>query len=70
MEYTSKYPELGFYVNGEVRYFRAGRYVTDEPEAIAVLDTISDTVRVESEVTKVTTEAKAPRKANAIPSVK
>ncbi|WP_239613930.1 hypothetical protein [Cohnella mopanensis] len=57
MEYTSRYPALGFYVNDEVHYFSTGRYVTDDPETIAVLDSIPDAIRVESEVTNVQTEA-------------
>jgi hypothetical protein len=49
-----RYKELGFYVNGEYRQFRGGFYLTDKPNEIAVLDGITDAVRIESE------EPKAP----------
>lgn len=71
MEYKSRYPELGFYVNGEVRYFRDGRYVTEDPATIAVLDSISDAecAAAEDEPT-VTPEVKPARKTSANASAK
>ncbi|MCD9024320.1 hypothetical protein [Cohnella silvisoli] len=71
MEYKSRYPELGFYVGEQIHYFRAGRYVTDDTEAIAVLDSITDAERVETEMEpKALTEVKPARKANANASAK
>lgn len=71
MEYTSRYPELGFYVNGECRYFRAGRYVAEDADTIAVLDSITDAERVQTEEdAKQVTEVKPARKANANTSAK
>lgn len=44
---SPRYKELGFYVNGNFRRFGGGIYQTDDPEEIAVLDGISDAVRVD-----------------------
>lgn len=44
---SPRYPELGFYVNGNFRRFGGGIYRTEDPEEIAVLDAISDAVRVD-----------------------
>jgi hypothetical protein len=46
-EYKSRYLELGFYVDGQYRKFRYGRYVTEDPKEIAVLDALIDAVRVD-----------------------
>lgn len=46
---SPRYKELGFYVNGDFRRFGGGIYRTDDPEEIAVLDTISDAVRITEE---------------------
>lgn len=40
--YTSRYPELTFYVNGASRSFRAGQYQTEDKDEIAVLDQLRD----------------------------
>ena len=45
--YESRYVELGFYVESQFRKFRNGRYVTDDPKEIAVLDKLVDAVRVD-----------------------
>lgn len=54
-KYTSRYVELGFYVNGELKRFVNGEYRTDNEVDIAVLDALTDAVREESE------EPKKPR---------
>lgn len=60
-KYTSKYPSLGFYVNGELKQFSNGSYVTDDKDVVAVLDGIIDAVKVDEPKT----EAKpAPQKAS------
>ncbi|MGC4375799.1 hypothetical protein WD019_02490 [Fictibacillus sp. Mic-4] len=46
-EYQSQYPELGFYVKGRHCKFSGGRYVTDDPAEIEVLNSIIDAVRVD-----------------------
>ncbi|NGQ95495.1 hypothetical protein G3578_10055 [Brevibacillus sp. SYP-B805] len=73
-EYKSRYVELGFYVDGQHRKFRNGRYVTEDPKEIAVLDALIDAVRVDepkqpaAEPKPKTEEpapaAKAPRKSS------
>lgn len=42
MKYTSKFPNLSFYVEGERKYFSNGIYETTDKAAIAVLDAIKD----------------------------
>lgn len=46
-EYQSKYPELGFYVNGERKQFASGQYTTEVKEEIDVLDVLVDATRVD-----------------------
>mgnify|MGYP001046710944 CR=1 FL=1 len=57
-EYQSKYPELGFYVNGERKQFADGQYATEVKEEIVVLDVLVDVTRVDK-------PKAAPRKATA-----
>jgi hypothetical protein len=66
-KYTSRYAELGFYVNGEFRQFSYGEFKTDNPDEITVLDKLADAVRVDNEVKSEEPAAKAPttRKASA-----
>lgn len=64
-QFKSRYAELGFYVNGDVRYFSGGRYVTDDEDAIAVLDSITDAERVNEEPEEAAPKTPAPRKADA-----
>ncbi|CAM2951824.1 hypothetical protein PASE110613_09130 [Paenibacillus sediminis] len=47
--YTSRYAELGFYVNGELRRFRNGEYRTDNADEAAVLDALVDAVKEQTE---------------------
>lgn len=42
--YNSRFPELGFYVAGELRKFHGGCYVTEDSEEIAVLDVLTDAI--------------------------
>lgn len=45
-KYESHYKSLGFYVNDELHRFNNGTYVTDDKDVNAVLDEITDAVRV------------------------
>lgn len=47
MKYTSRYPELGFYVGGSLRKFNNGHYSTEDAEEIAVLDNLTDAQRID-----------------------
>lgn len=69
-KYSSRFKELGFYVNGGVKRFDNGEYVTENKDEIAVLDGLSDAQRVvdavkEAEVVETKTEAKPVHKAPA-----
>lgn len=44
---SPRYKELGFYVDGTFRKFSGGFYSTDESDEIAVLDGISDVIRID-----------------------
>ena len=44
-----KYKALGFYVGESFRRFSGGLYHTDDPAEIAVLDTLTDAVRITEE---------------------
>ncbi|WP_188068981.1 hypothetical protein [Brevibacillus brevis] len=74
-EYKSRFLELGFYVN-DIRFqFQNGRFVTDDPEVISVLNTLVDVERVgqtvESEKPEPKTEEpEAPAKSARKPSAK
>lgn len=58
-EFTSKYSELGFYVDGSLRNFRGGRFVTDEKSEIEVLRGLADVEEAEPKPpAKAKTEAK------------
>ncbi|MDH2332502.1 hypothetical protein [Paenibacillus polymyxa] len=58
-KYTSRYVELGFYVNGELKRFVNGEYRADSEADLAVLDALTDAVREETE--QATEEPKKPR---------
>lgn len=55
-KYESRYKSLGFYVNGELKRFNNGIYVTEDKDEITVLDRLTDAARVDEEPK---TEAKA-----------
>lgn len=46
-EYKSKYNELSFYVNGVMKSFNNGRYVTDKADEIKVLNGLTDVESIE-----------------------
>lgn len=46
-QYKSKFKELGFYVDGDLKRFNHGVYNTDDKAEIAVLDTLSDATKTE-----------------------
>lgn len=48
-DYTSRFSELGFYVDGHLRKFHGGRYSTTNKKEIAVLDTLADVQRIDAE---------------------
>jgi hypothetical protein len=48
-EYKSQYPELGFYVKGELKNFSGGNYATEDKSEIEALDKLSDAVKIEEE---------------------
>lgn len=56
-EFKSRYPELGFYVNGKYRQFDRGRYTTNDKDEIAVLEKLADVERVDKPETKVEEKA-------------
>ncbi|SDW22383.1 hypothetical protein [Paenibacillus sp. PDC88] len=64
--YTSRYAELSFYVDGVERKFKDGVYAAKTPEEIVVLDVLSDAVPVdepqEQPEETVKPAAKQPRK--------
>ena len=45
--FESHYKELGFYVDGNARNFRDGRYVTEDAKEIEVLTALVDVNRVD-----------------------
>lgn len=47
---SPRYRELGFYVEEGFHRFSGGLFHTDDPAEIAVLDTITDVVRIDEEV--------------------
>lgn len=55
-KYTSRYAELSFYVNGELRKFHSGEYRTDDAAEIAVLDGL-----VDANCTEAAAPVKAPK---------
>lgn len=68
---SPRYKSLGFYVNGDFRRFGGGIYRTEDPEEIAVLDGISDAVRVDEVIPEaVTKEPKVPEEPQVVADVK
>lgn len=70
-KYTSRYAELGFYINGNLRQFTGGEFKTEDPDEIAALDKLADAARADNEETPEEPAAKAPtttRKASVKPS--
>lgn len=47
---SPRYKELGFYVEEGFRRFSGGLFHTDDPAEIAVLDTMTDVVRIDEQV--------------------
>lgn len=62
-EFKSRYSELGFYVDGSLRQFRNGRYVTTDKKEIAVLTKIKDVTEINKpkKETKEKAEKEAPK---------
>ena len=61
--YKSKYIELSFYVNGELKEFKGGQYLTEDAAEIKVLDGLSDVEKVKEQAeAKPKTAAKTSKK--------
>ncbi|MEH6941677.1 hypothetical protein [Bacillus sp. JJ722] len=61
--YESKYPELKFYVDGQLHAFYGGSFSTTDAKVIAVLDGLADAIKVEEEkAEEAPTKPKAPAK--------
>ena len=58
--YTSKYSELGFYINGDLKRFANGVYSTEDETEIEILEGLLDAQRVAEETPK--PKPKAPAK--------
>lgn len=66
--FQSKYRELAFYVKGRAFAFSGGRFATDDEDVIAVLETLTDAVRIDTpelEPTEESPKPRAPRKSSA-----
>lgn len=71
MEFTSKYPELCFYVNGEARRFSNGTYRTEDKDELEVLSKLVDvkavkTIEDKVEAVKAVKEVKEPKTRKAV----
>lgn len=64
-KYESHYKSLGFYVNGELKRFNHGSYVTDDKDEIAVLNEMTDVTCVDEPKETKQPEAKPAPKAPA-----
>ena len=47
-KFTSRFPELGFYVGGEFRRFHMGEFTTEDKAEIEVLEKLTDALRVDA----------------------
>lgn len=65
-KFTSRFPELGFYVGEELRKFYAGEFTTENEAEIKALESMADVVRVDEPKPKAeeAPKAKAPKKAS------
>jgi quercetin dioxygenase-like cupin family protein len=63
-KFTSRFPELGFYVNGEHHKFHVGEYVTENADEIKVLKQLADTVRIDEPKAEEAPKPKAPKKSS------
>jgi hypothetical protein len=62
-KFTSRFLELGFYVDGVLKNFVAGQYVTEDKAEIEVLSALLDVERIDEEPKKAEEPAaKAPAK--------
>ncbi len=75
-EFQSKFSGLGFYVDGSLRVFRGGRYVTDDKAEIDVLTGLSDVTRIdmvdkkpEKQAERKTEHKAEPKESNDSPEV-
>jgi hypothetical protein len=64
-KFTSRFPELGFYVGGELRKFYNGEFSTENKEEIEALEKLADAVRADKPKAEEAPKArKAPAKAS------
>lgn len=61
-KYTSKYPQLSFYVDGALKRFSNGEFNTIQTKEIAVLDGLKDAVRIDDPKVTETNETKTEAK--------
>lgn len=61
-KFTSRFPELGFYVGEELRKFYVGQFTTEDKSEITVLEKLADVVRVDEPKTEEAPKQKAPAK--------
>lgn len=47
-KFSSRFPELGFYVGGELRKFYNGEFSTEDKSEIEVLEKLADAQRVDN----------------------
>jgi hypothetical protein len=66
-KFTSRFPELGFYVGGEFRRFHMGEFTTEDKAEIEVLEKLTDALRVDSEP-KVPKAEEAPKPVKRAPA--
>lgn len=69
-KYTSKYKSLGFYVNGVHKQFSNGVYETNDSEEIAVLERVTDAIKVETTSKPQVNETKPEAKPKVTPTRK
>jgi hypothetical protein len=50
---SPRYKQLGFYVDGHFRRFSGGQYSTEDAAEIAVLDKITDVVKINAAIPEV-----------------
>jgi hypothetical protein len=60
-KFTSRFPELGFYVGGELRNFYNSEYSTEDKADIEVLEKLADAVRIDKAEEAPKPAKKAPK---------
>jgi hypothetical protein len=63
-KFTSRFAELTFYVDGQLRKFHVGEYTTENADEIKVLEQLTDAVRVDEPVAEEAPKPKGRAKAS------